>query len=111
MTFHPFWVEVYVQEFPVAHSKWQVSTEGGRDPFWRGDGREMYSRAADLSLMAVPVTTITTFEMGTPKALFKARFPTQLPARGLYRAELELVVVGGGCFVAQGQASRRPYSK
>jgi Tol biopolymer transport system component len=77
--------EVYVQEFPVAHSKWQVSTEGGRDPFWRGDGREMYYRAADLSLMAVPVTTTTTFEMGTPKALFKARFPTQLPARSLYR--------------------------
>ncbi|MEO8499806.1 MAG: protein kinase [Vicinamibacteria bacterium] len=77
--------EVYVQEFPVAHSKWQVSTNGGRDPFWRGDGREMFYRANDLSLMAVPVTTAPTFEMGTAQALFKARFPAQLPARSLYR--------------------------
>ena len=77
--------EVYVQEFPVARSKWQVSTGGGRDPFWRGDGREMYYRAADLSVMAVPVSTTGSFEMGTAKPLFKARFPTQLPARSLYR--------------------------
>ncbi len=77
--------EVYVQEFPVARSKWQISTEGGRDPFWRGDGREMYYRALDLSVMAVPVSTTTTFEVGTAKALFKARFPTVLPARALFR--------------------------
>ena len=48
--------EVYVQEFPEASSKWQVSTAGGRQPSWRADGREIYYRAPDGTLMAVPVT-------------------------------------------------------
>ena len=66
--------EIYVQEFPEARSKWQVSTNGGSDPFWRGDGRELYYRGRDLSIMAVPVKGGATFESGTPQALFKARF-------------------------------------
>ena len=46
--------EVYVQEFPEARSKWQVSPDGGRDPFWRGDGRELYYRAPDVSSWPSP---------------------------------------------------------
>ena len=37
--------EIYVHEFPEARNKWQVSTEGGTEPFWRGDGRELFYRA------------------------------------------------------------------
>jgi len=77
--------EVYVQEFPEAKSKWQVSASGGTDAFWRNDGRELYYRARDLSLMAVPVQTAPTFTSGTPVALFKAPFAL-INARGLYRA-------------------------
>ena len=77
-------VEVYVQEFPEARSKWQVSPDGGRDPFWRADGRELYYRAPDARLMAVPVGKGTTFTTGTPQALFQARF-APVTARGLYR--------------------------
>ena len=76
--------EVYVQEFPEARSKWQVSANGGGDPFWRGDGRELFYRGRDLSLMAAPVQTTPTFNAGTPQALFKARFAL-INARGLYR--------------------------
>ena len=76
--------EVYVQEFPEARSKWQVSANGGNDPFWKGDGRELYYRARDLSLMAVPVQIGKTFEAGTPRPLFKARFAL-VNSRGLYR--------------------------
>ncbi len=47
--------EIYVQEFPEARSKWQVSPSGGREPSWRADGRELYYRAPDARLMAVPV--------------------------------------------------------
>ena len=37
--------EIYVHEFPEARNKWQVSTEGGTQPHWRGDGRELFYRA------------------------------------------------------------------
>lgn len=76
--------EVYVQEFPEARSKWQVSANGGYDPFWRGDGRELYYRGRDARLMAVPVQAGTAFSAGTPQALFQARFAS-MNARGLYR--------------------------
>ncbi|MBK5256291.1 MAG: PD40 domain-containing protein, partial [Vicinamibacteria bacterium] len=76
--------EIYVQEFPEARSKWQVSTNGGSNPSWRGDGRELYYRSRDLSIMAVPIKAGATFDSGTPQALFKARFALT-NARALYR--------------------------
>ncbi|MGE0453178.1 MAG: protein kinase [Vicinamibacteria bacterium] len=77
--------EVYVQEFPEARSKWQVSAEGGFDPFWRADGREIYYRGRDTRLMVVSVETGAAFSTGTPQPLFQARFAS-IAARGLYRA-------------------------
>jgi eukaryotic-like serine/threonine-protein kinase len=77
-------VEVYVQEFPEAKSKWQVSPDGGREPFWRADGRELFYRAPNARLMAVPVEKAAVFTNGTPQALFQARFAV-VTARGLYR--------------------------
>jgi Tol biopolymer transport system component len=77
-------LEVYVQEFPQARSKWQVSTAGGRDPFWRGDGREIFYRAPAGELMAVPIARGSSFQVGTPQVLFRARFPPS-NARSAYR--------------------------
>jgi eukaryotic-like serine/threonine-protein kinase len=66
--------EVVVQPFPNASGKWQVSTAGGAAPRWRADGRELYFLAPDATMMAVPVTTAgTSFEAGTPVALFPTR--------------------------------------
>ncbi len=65
--------EVYVQTYPDPTGKWQVSTNGGAYPEWRGDGREMYYLAADNELMAVSVQTAPTFTAGLPQALFSAR--------------------------------------
>jgi predicted Ser/Thr protein kinase len=31
--------EIYVTNFPEATARWQVSTEGGRTPYWSADGR------------------------------------------------------------------------
>jgi Tol biopolymer transport system component len=36
-------MEVYVQSFPLTGSKWQVSTAGAEEPYWRRDGKEMFS--------------------------------------------------------------------
>jgi eukaryotic-like serine/threonine-protein kinase len=34
--------EVYIQAFPSTGAKWQVSNNGGIQPRWRGDGRELF---------------------------------------------------------------------
>ena len=33
--------EVYVQTFPASGGKWQISTNGGNQPWWRSDGKEL----------------------------------------------------------------------
>jgi Tol biopolymer transport system component len=63
--------EVYVTSFPDAHGKWQVSTGGGEQPRWRGDGEEIYFLSSDAKLMAVLVDSKNEFESGTPTVLFQ----------------------------------------
>jgi Tol biopolymer transport system component len=72
-------VQVYVQPFapgwdkPIA-GKWQISTAGGTQPRWRGDGKELFFLAPDRKLMAVDIKAgAQTFDRGTPEALFAAR--------------------------------------
>jgi hypothetical protein len=50
-----------------------VSTNGGAFPVWRGDGRELFYRAADGKLMAVPVSSGADFAPGAPIPLFQPR--------------------------------------
>ena len=51
-----------------------MSTAGGVAPRWRADGKELYFLAPDATMMAVPVTAAgTSFEAGTPVALFPTR--------------------------------------
>ncbi len=65
--------EVYVRDFPAGRQRWQVSTEGGFLPHWRRDGRELFYLTADGTLMAVPIKAASTFQFGTPRALFATR--------------------------------------
>jgi Tol biopolymer transport system component len=58
--------EVYVQPFPGPGGKWQVSTGGGHEPWWSGDGAHIYYLSPASALMAVPVTTGATFTAGLP---------------------------------------------
>ncbi|HEX4946576.1 MAG TPA: protein kinase, partial [Blastocatellia bacterium] len=62
--------EVYVQTFPASGGKWQISTSGGRQSWWRSDGKELYYLSADRKLMAVEVKPGGNFEAGVPRALF-----------------------------------------
>ena len=64
--------EIYVQTFPEAGGRWQVSTAGGGDPSWRGDGKELFYRSLDQKLMAVEIRTTGEFQAGIPKVLFAA---------------------------------------
>ena len=48
--------EICVQPFPdVEQGRWQVSTGGGTQPLWAPSGRELFYRAPDGKLMAVPI--------------------------------------------------------
>jgi dipeptidyl aminopeptidase/acylaminoacyl peptidase len=45
--------DVFVATVPQSGALWQISTGGGTMPRWRRDGRELYFRANDGTLMAV----------------------------------------------------------
>ncbi len=65
--------EIYVQPFPGPGGKWQISTEGGNQPVWARDGRELFYRNGD-KMMALAVTTQPTFSAATPRLLFEGRY-------------------------------------
>jgi Tol biopolymer transport system component len=65
-------VEVFVTRFPDASRKYLVSTEGGRNPHWRGDGKELFYYSLQReSLMAVSVEEKgSELALSAPQALF-----------------------------------------
>jgi len=63
--------EIYVQAFPLSGAKFQISTAGGSEPYWRKDGEELFYVAPNRNLMAVPVKPGSKFEAGLPKSLVK----------------------------------------
>jgi Tol biopolymer transport system component len=63
--------EIYVQAFPAGKRRWQLSTDGGSQPLWQRDGREIVYRSGD-SVMAVPVTTGQELRHGEPVKLFES---------------------------------------
>ena len=65
--------EVYVQPFPGPGSKWMISTDGGNEPVWSRDGRELFYRAGD-KMMVVSIATQPAFAAGLPQLLFEGAF-------------------------------------
>jgi Tol biopolymer transport system component len=72
--------EIYVTQFPQRRGRWQISTAGGSQPWWRGDGKELIYLGPEQTLMSVAVRTGDAFEASVPTALFKANFPAVVPA-------------------------------
>ena len=56
--------QVYVQNFPQPGGKSQISTDGGIEPQWRADGKELYYRAPDQRLMAVASPDFSRLQRG-----------------------------------------------
>jgi eukaryotic-like serine/threonine-protein kinase len=68
--------EIYVQPFPGPGPKLPVSTEGGVQPRWRRDGRELVYLAPDGTLMSAAVESSSDdgkLEFRRPKPLFQTR--------------------------------------
>jgi Tol biopolymer transport system component len=67
--------EVYVRAFSPdgnVTAEWPVSKDGGTQPVWRQDGKELFFISGDSKMMVVPVTTAPAFKAGIPEALFTA---------------------------------------
>lgn len=78
--------EVYVQGFPERRGKWLVSPAPGFNPQWCSDGKELYWRSADNTVMAASIDLHSTaVRVGPAMPLFRlpapGQFPTFQPAR------------------------------
>jgi Tol biopolymer transport system component len=63
--------QIVVQTFPdPSGGKWQISANGGIEPKWRHDGRELYYLNLDGKLMAVSIAS-SPFAAGLPTELFQ----------------------------------------
>jgi hypothetical protein len=64
--------EVYVRPFPdAARGKWQVSLQGGTEPVWAHNGRELFYRNPAGDMVSATVTTQPTFAVGHQAVLFQ----------------------------------------
>jgi Tol biopolymer transport system component len=65
--------EIYVQPYPGPGGKWQISTEGGTEPVWNPNGRELFYRTGD-KMMVVDIATQPSFTAGKPRVLFEGQY-------------------------------------
>jgi serine/threonine-protein kinase len=65
--------EVWVRPLPKLDAKWRVSTEGGTEPVWSRDGRELFYRNGDR-MMSVGIAAGATLVAASPRVLFEGRY-------------------------------------
>jgi hypothetical protein len=75
--------EVYVQDFPKPTAKWRVSTEGGGEPMWRADGKEIFFLSGRTIMAADVRTDAPAFWTGVPRRLFETNVD-RAPVRNRY---------------------------
>jgi Tol biopolymer transport system component len=79
--------EVYVQNFPAGGGKVQITSNGGSQPIWKPDGKELFFLADDSRIDAVPITSSRDgFEAGIPVPLSEplASGGGNVPTRNVY---------------------------
>jgi Tol biopolymer transport system component len=67
--------EVYVEPADRSGAQYQVSTRGGAEPHWRGDGRELFYLTLDKTIVSVDVAASGTWHAGKPHELFRVSTP------------------------------------
>jgi len=66
--------EIYIQPFPAppnGGSKTPISRDGGSQPRWRRDGKELFYSSPDGKLMSADVTVGPIFKASAPRTLFQ----------------------------------------
>ncbi len=72
--------EVHVQAFPEGGRKTRLSIDGGVEPLWTRDGKELVYGSGD-DFYAVPIDTSNGFTGGTPRKFLTAHIPTVVTGR------------------------------
>jgi hypothetical protein len=100
--------EVYVRPFPLSEGKWRISTAGGEQPRWRGDGQELFFVSADGKMTAVTVKAVSgatrDFEASAPLPLFD----THMTAAGIAVFQYDVTADGKRFLVASTPAASSP---
>jgi len=65
--------EIYLQAFQGSTEKIRVSTDGGSQPRWRGDGKELFYVANDGRLFEVAVQSGPELTLGDSRPLFQPK--------------------------------------
>jgi Tol biopolymer transport system component len=74
--------DIYVQRFPEGTDKQLISTEGGSQVRWRGDGNELFYVAPDARLIAAQITHDSNGRIapGTSQPLFQTHIGPVVPS-------------------------------
>src|ERR1700736_5342265 len=75
--------EVYVQPYPGPGGKSQISTDGGTEPVWNPNGRELFYRQGN-KMIVVDVATRPSFSAGKPRVLFEGLYIRAAQANPAY---------------------------
>jgi serine/threonine protein kinase/Tol biopolymer transport system component len=65
--------EVYLRRFLGPDRRWTISTQGGTQPLWSPNGKEIFYRDGD-KMMAVAIATAPDVELSAPRVLFEQRY-------------------------------------
>jgi serine/threonine-protein kinase len=95
--------EVYVRPADGGAGKWQISRDGGSEPVWSHDGRELFYRGAQ-SMIAVSVATSPSFVAREGRPLFRDVSYSRSPDHSTYD-----VHPSGGWFVMTRNGSVQPH--
>jgi serine/threonine-protein kinase len=81
-------MEVYVRPFPGPDRRWQVSSQGGTQPLWSRNGREIFYRVANR-MMVVDVSAGVDHILSQARQLFDQRFVFQNVTLANYDVSLD----------------------
>jgi Tol biopolymer transport system component len=82
--------EVYIRPFPTGSQVWKVSTDGGREPRWRSDGKELhfadFGLLGRVTLMAATVDADgrSGLRIGPPQKMFEVRATSTVPQNNIF---------------------------
>ncbi|HWB84207.1 MAG TPA: protein kinase [Bryobacteraceae bacterium] len=64
--------DIFIRPSHATGEKWQISTDGGATPRWRGDSRELfYYRAGKIMAVSIEEAERGSISIGVPKELFQ----------------------------------------
>jgi serine/threonine-protein kinase len=67
------WWEVYVEPYPGPGPQVRISTEGGTQPVWSRDGKELFYRCGS-KMMVASIITEPEFKVTSSEVLFEGRY-------------------------------------